>query len=171
MLLVFRAARLPTSLRASAFSVLTLIAETSPLTFLTYLNNLVLASVDLLQVETVARPRSMAPAGKTDPSARREGGEVDSDDEADQVNLPLEDRPATVADAKHPMLRRTALKFLGAALVADSQLDRAEVDRATWGRVSTVVGYVRATDIDPHVRSIAGEVGILLKERLLALAT
>jgi hypothetical protein len=149
-------------------SILSLVAETSPLTFSTHLNSLVLASVDLLQVETVARPRTMVPAAV---STQQDANEADSDDEVETEERPPEDRPATIADAKHPMLRRTALKFLGAALVADSHLDQAEVDRAVWGRVGTVVGYVRATDIDPHVRSIAGEVGILLKERLQALTT
>jgi hypothetical protein len=171
LLLVFRAASLPTSLRASALSILSLVAETSPLTFSTHLNSLVLASVDLLQVETVARPRTMVPAAVSDPVTQQDANEADSDDEVETEERPPEDRPATIADAKHPMLRRTALKFLGAALVADSHLDQAEVDRAVWGRVGTVVGYVRATDIDPHVRSIAGEVGILLKERLQALTT
>lgn len=113
----------------------------------------------------------MAPAAASVIASKPDGGEPDSDEEAAPGEHPPEDRPATVADAKHPMLRRTALKFIGAALIADSHLGQAEVDRAIWIRVGTVIGYVRATDVDPHVRSIAGEVGILLKERLLALAT
>lgn len=165
---MFRAASLPTSLRASALSILSLIADTSPLTFATHLNNLVLASVDLLQVETVARPRLVAPVvpESVSPATDDETAAAGDDDDAAGDDAP-QDRSATVADAKHPMLRRTALKFLGSAIVADSHLDQAEVDAAAWARVGTVVGYVRATDVDPHVRSLAGEVGIMLKERLL----
>lgn len=165
LLLVFRASSLPTSLRASSLSILSLVAETSPLAFSSHVNNLVLASVDLLSVETVARPRQVTPVLPVDPQPPMERNE---EDEGEGMEEAEQDQPAVVADNKHPMLRRTALKFLASSIVADSHLDKEEVDQAAWSRVGTVVGYVKATDVDPHVRSLAGEVSIMLKNRLMS---
>ncbi|CDZ96162.1 Domain of unknown function DUF2435 [Phaffia rhodozyma] len=166
LLLVFRASDLPTALRSSSLAILSLVVKTSPLTAKPFLVDLVLACTDLLQIETVAMVRPLS-ASKSSSEAEVEenrGGEEDEEGSPDLIpEESIPDISPVLSNPKHPVLRRSALYFLSAAIRADINEDDQTVETNIWKSVARVVGYVRATDEDLTVRGLAGEVEVDLK--------
>ncbi|KAL7415364.1 hypothetical protein BDY24DRAFT_413505 [Mrakia frigida] len=163
LLLTFRAVNLPTALRSSALTILTIISSTSPLTIAPYASDLVLACVDLLQVESV--PMAPHPTTTTSTSSEDQEGQTESATGVEEV-LAEEDEPVLsplLSNPKHPILRRAALHFTSSVLRADPE-DMGTLDREVWRRATVVVGYVGATDVDLMVRGLAGDVKADLKK-------
>lgn len=159
LLLVFRSSNLPTALRSSSLSILSLITNTSPLTAAPHLITLVLACADLLQIESVPMSSTPNTSKETPPVEDADEEEIPSD------QLPEEDMleaSPVLSNPKHPVLRRSALYFLSAAVRADLHAEE-KIEMDVWKRVARVVGYVRVTDVDLTVRGLAGEVEVDLK--------
>jgi hypothetical protein len=158
LLLVFRSSTLPTALRSSALTILSIISSTSPLAINPYSTSLVLACADLLQTESV--PLKQAHQQPKRKSSEEGDMNVDADeDEEDPATQPEELNPTispVLSNSKHPILRRAALHFLSAMLRGD--MDASAVDRDVWKRVGIIVGYVGQTDEDLLTRGLAKDV-------------
>ncbi|KAL7421953.1 hypothetical protein Q5752_003725 [Cryptotrichosporon argae] len=170
-----------TVLRTSALSLLTTLAEVSPLALRSWSANLFGAAVDLVQIETVVN----SPFRPAPPTARKKVVLVDDEEEPDDAPRTVDGEP-TERDSKHPALRRAAVVFLGvlvAGLLEDDvgpgdgdggfvmrlpgqaaarPARHSAVEPKDVVRARTVLAYVAKTDKDEVVRAQAGEVGTLL---------
>lgn len=155
IILTVRTSTLPTALRSSALTILSLIASSSPLTIRPYAQDLFHGSLDLLQIESVPRSTHPLPENKKPPT-------VDSDDDGYSSGTPIpeEEDPLhspLLANARHPVLRRAALHLLSSLLRANPS-ELGPLGGEALARGQSIVGYVRATDEDGTVRGLAGEV-------------
>ncbi|KZT24535.1 ARM repeat-containing protein [Neolentinus lepideus HHB14362 ss-1] len=140
---------LPTAVRSSALSLLATCIKTSALALIPYIEDLSLAMVDLLQLESkpvVARTLGSA-------------------DEASEDKQPPEtmDTDPTSKDSKLPPFRRAALHFLSLLLKASTEQiyesnGAANVfPSALVGRMRNTLRYIASTDEDAVARVMARE--------------
>lgn len=171
LMAVLRSQRHPTLLRASSLTILGYCVETSAVSLLAYISDIMEACLTLLSVESQPAP----------PKADKDA-EADSDDEMpepvniDQVLLeeverlrsdevrqkrrPEETRdPITQNPQDHPSLRRAALLFIALATRAraSEELPEDALPMSLLDRARTVVGYVQQIDRDVLVRHQAEE--------------
>lgn len=164
----FRAAHLPTILRASALGTLAKCIETSPLAMLPWSNDLTSGIIDLLQTESVAYRPSTTRVSDTPKS---ESPEIDGP--VGDPRLKEDDSiPPLAISPKIPTLRRAALHFISLLLRAavermysSSGMTTEEFfDTTLVERLSTVVDYVWVTDQDGIARAQAEECVTLINQ-------
>lgn len=177
---VFPQVYLPTVMRASSLSILSVCADVDWRAMIPWAEDLLGACLDLLQLESV-RP------GATSRKAEDSNGAVESISE-----------PVRTHDSKHPALRRAALVFLGQLFSAVAVSEEQELEATLSQRTSTgmpsitlhtegmvetseqrpppilhpglmqkagnVLGYLQATDVDSLAAHQAGEALHLLRQ-------
>lgn len=154
-----RTSHLPTTLRASALSLLGLCVNTSPIALLPYVEELFEAFVDLLRIEAV--PISQKPKSSGVPKEPQQDGEDTEQPAAPPA--PTADAQATATNSKLPPLRRAALHFLSLLTraftthILESSTIIYNISDATIKRARTTIAYVAAVDEDNVVRVMARE--------------
>lgn len=175
---VFPQVHLPTVLRASSLSILSVCADIDWRAILPWAQDLLGACLDLLQLESV---RASAGTSRT------------SDSQAPPEPLP---EPVRGHDSKHPALRRAALVFVGQlfnAVAISEQLEqestsaqnmsvgipsinigttrmpttsehRTAIHPGLMQKAGNVLGYLEATDVDSLAAHQAGEALALLRQ-------
>jgi hypothetical protein len=159
----FQSTYLPTSLRTSSISILGQCVDTAPLALLPWLNELVAALIDLLQLEGVSRqppPKSKQDTDTTN-DGKGKGKDVSSSDLSATETEPMDSTPLSTSTKLSPF-RRSALHFLALLLRSSissvySSATKGFFDNDLAKRLKVVLGYVRATDEDGVVRVMAGE--------------
>lgn len=173
---VFPQVHLPTVMRASSLSILSVCADIDWRAILPWAQDLLGACLDLLQLESVR-----AVAGPPKASDRNSAAETSSE-------------PIRAHDSKHPALRRAALVFIGQLFNAVATSEQLEQEQASGHRAGTpsitldtrrsetpsehrpvlhpglmqkagnVLGYLEATDVDSLAVHQAGEALAILRQ-------
>lgn len=168
----FRAAHFPATLRASALATLAQCVDTSPLSMLSWSDDLTSGIIDLLQLESVSYlPPITNPVPIHSVIDPPEAESPDMGTRGDRRLKEEDSIPPLAISAKIPTLRRAALHFISLLLraavtrtYASSGTAFESFDAANLERLSTVVGYVWATDQDGIARAQAEECVTLINQ-------
>ncbi|TFK75938.1 hypothetical protein BDN72DRAFT_891803 [Pluteus cervinus] len=137
---ISRSSGLPTTIRTSSLSLLADCENASSLALLPYIQDLVNAMVDLLQVESVASKQTHSKTEK-----------------------PTMDTEPTFAESKFPPLRRAAIRFLSLVVkdttqaLYDDFCDPSILPQPMVERAKTTLGYLTYADDDQMIRVMARE--------------
>ena len=159
---VVRGSNIATALRTSALSLLADCVDTYPWAILPYLEDLVQATVDLLQTESITM-REKYPEKKTLASEKQKVEDQDKASSTSSPEIVTMDSAPTSTDSKFPPLRRAALHFLSLLIRSATQIIYDEhpslhlVSEDVYRRVHLTLGYVASTDEDDVVRVMARE--------------
>lgn len=165
-----RSQRHPTILRASALTILGHCVETSAVSLLAYISDILEACLTLLSVESQPAAAKADEADSADDEEMPEPVSIDQvlleeverlrSDEVRQKRRPEETRnPITQNPQDHPSLRRAALLFVAMTTRARAAAELPEdaVNMSLLERARAVVGYVQQIDRDALVRHQAEE--------------
>jgi hypothetical protein len=174
---VVRTSMVPTTLRTSALSLLADCVNTYAFAILPYTEDLAVAMVDLIQIESVPNQQAKKTKEKVEDDMNKEdvgikpSPETTGDSTKTDANIGVEknlvtmDASPTSTNPKFPPLRRAALHFIG-LLVKEAVQHSYEspvqknlfLSNHVISRATVTLGYIASTDEDDVVRVMAREV-------------
>ena len=168
---VVRSSDIPTILRTSSLSLLSDCVNTFPLAMLPYVEDISIAMIDLLQIESLPFAHDHKPNIKATTNSKVNDSEPLENSEPTEEIQNMNSNP-TSKNSKIPPFRRAAIHFLSLLIQAATRqlYDQPGTDvflifpRILLDRLKVTLGYISSSDADNVVRLMAREATEGLKQ-------